>query len=72
MWIKKSLPETGEIFFVDGRRVIEFTHPQVKGRNFWNVIIQGTEYNNEYPTSLKYFEIRDILEKKLKEIGVTQ
>lgn len=72
MWIKKSLPEVGETFFVDGERVIEFTHPQVKGRNFWSVTIQGTEYNNEYPVSLKSFDLRKVLENKLKEIGGTQ
>ena len=47
---------------------IEFTHPQIKWRNFWNVTIHNNEYNNEYPVSLKYFEMRKILENKLNEI----
>lgn len=64
MWIKKALPDTGEIFFIDGKIAIEFTHPQIKGRNFWNVTILGVEYNSEYPVSLKNFDLRDILENK--------
>lgn len=66
MWIKKALPDTGEIFFIDGKIVIEFTHPQLKGENFWKVTILGVEYNNEYPISLKSFDLRDALENKLK------